>query len=63
MTIKKYAVKPGKSEKSPEALNRLWDECREYREQARRMAQYDADLALGKYIEFLKRQKNTLLVK
>ena len=58
MTIKKYAVKPGKSNKSPQALNRLWEEARDDRERARRLAQHDSDLALGKYIEFLNRQKN-----
>ena len=52
-----YVVNPGKSDKSPKALNRLWKETREDRERAIRLAQYDADLALGKYVEFLNRQK------
>ena len=57
MTEIKYVVNPGKSDKSPQALNRLWEEARDDRERARRLAQYDSDRALGKYVEFLKRQK------
>lgn len=57
MTEIKYAVSPGKSNQSPKALNRLWVRSREDRERAMRLAQHDSDLALGKYVEFLKRQK------